>query len=797
MIKRSLLLSMLMAVALVSTAQRFNPRWMQDVWEANWIAPAGAPAHEYGIHYLRKDIDLPSKPASLKVLVSGDNHYSLYVNDAWVGIGPTRSDLNYWRFEVIDLAPYLKQGKNVIAATVWNEGEHRPEGQISYRTGFILQADDTAYRVFNTNGSWKGMSSKAYSPIPGIAYPAYYVAGPGERFMVNENDARWKSSDFSVNNWPAAVSVQWRGGTPKGIADINPWMLVPDPLPPIAREAPSFPMIRKITGGNASPNWPGDGSSIQIPANKKVDIILDETHLTNAYVNLKAMHGKGSVIAIRYAEALYDTTKGSTWSMYKGNRDDINGKVLLGRKDSLFLTNGGELDYQTLSFRTFRYIWISVTTGEEALELKSISSRFTGYPFELKASFNADNEYALPIFNVGWRTARLCAVDTYMDCPYYEQLQYIGDTRIQALVSLYNSGDDRLVRNAIEQMDQSRMAEGLTLSRHPSFSPQQIPTFSLWYIGMLYDYYKYRGDAQFIKDKLQGMRNVLWYFNKFQQADGRLKGVPYWMFTDWVEERKGWGGGTGPYSKNGSSAILDMQLLWAYQLAAYLETQLGMQAYAVQYGQEANRLKAAIQNKYWVASKQLYADTEEKDLFSQHTNTLAILTGMTNAATTPKIADRLERNDTLLAPASIYFRYYVHQALVKAGRGDHYFSWLDKWKENIQKGLTTWAEMSEVDYSRSDCHAWGASPNIEFFRTILGIDSDAPGFSKVKITPHLGTLTDVKGSMPHPYGMIHAKYKKTGEKWTATIELPKGLTGVLVWRGRVVVLRDGENVIKN
>ena len=83
------------------------------------------------------------------------------------------------------------------------------------------------------------------------------------------------------------------------------------------------------------------------------------------------------------------------------------------------------------------------------------------------------------ILEIGWRTARLCATETYMDCPYYEQLQYIGDARIQAMVSLYNSGDDRLVRNALDLMDHSRMAEGITLSRYPSNSPQQIPTFSL------------------------------------------------------------------------------------------------------------------------------------------------------------------------------------------------------------------------------------------------------------------------------------------------------------------------------
>ncbi len=141
------------------------------------------------------------------------------------------------------------------------------------------------------------------------------------------------------------------------------------------------------------------------------------------------------------------------------------------------------------------------------------------------------------MLDIGWRTARLCAAETYMDCPYYEQLQYIGDTRIQALVSLYNSGDDRLLRHAINLMDQSRQPEGVTFSRHPSHISQFIPTFSLWYIGVLYDYWMYGPDTTFIKTKLAGTRQVLNYFSNYQQADGSLKNVPYWMFTDWVEDK--------------------------------------------------------------------------------------------------------------------------------------------------------------------------------------------------------------------------------------------------------------------
>ena len=132
-------------------------------------------------------------------------------------------------------------------------------------------------------------------------------------------------------------------------------------------------------------------------------------------------------------------------------------------------------------------------------------------------------------------------------------------------------------------------------------------------------------------------------------------------------------------------------------------------------------------------------------------------------------------------------------ALTKAGLGNDYLKWLDIWKQNIEMGLTTWAEISEIDNARSDCHAWGASPNIEFFRTILGIDTDAPGFKKVKIDPHLGDLKNVNGKMPHPDGYIFAEYKLENNKWKIKIELPAKISGKLVWKGKALPLKGGVN----
>ena len=95
--------------------------------------------------------------------------------------------------------------------------------------------------------------------------------------------------------------------------------------------------------------------------------------------------------------------------------------------------------------------------------------------------------------------------------------------------------------------------------------------------------------------------------------------------------------------------------------------------------------------------------------------------------------------------------------------------------------------------TRSDCHAWGASPNIEFFRTVLGIDSDAVAFKRVRIEPHLGDLQEIGGTMPHPSGEISVHYKVKGRKLQVEVTLPKEVDGLFIWNGKQQYVRGGKN----
>jgi hypothetical protein len=786
-LSRITFLFIFIAIYTKNFAQNDNPAILHNQWKAAWIQVPDEPTTGYGVYLFRKNLDLNIKPASYRIHVSADNRYKLFVNEKLVSLGPARGDVTHWNYETLDIAPFLQQGRNIIAAVVWNEAQMRPEAQISFRTGLIVQGASDAGNNINTGSDWKGIRDPSYQPLPVKLPNTYYVAGPGETVTMSAHPRNWKKVDFDDGAWKNAEVIFQ--GNPKNVFGAFGipigWLLVPSSLPQMELTTERLKSIRSAMGVNVPSSFPSNKSPFTIAAGSKAVILLDQGHLTNAYPTLIFTGGKDATLTMEYAESLY------TKYPAKGNRNETEGKEFLGRKDSIISDGTAAQQFTTLNWRTYRYLRLTVNTKQEPVTIDDLYGTFTGFPFKYNAAIESDNPELKTIMQTGWRTARLCAVETYMDCPYYEQLQYIADTRIQALVSLYNSGDDRLIKNAMNLVDYSRQPEGITYSRHPSYSPQFIPTFSLWYIGMLSDYWMYGTDTSFAKNKLAGARQILNYFHNYQRSDGSLVNVPYWMFTDWVEE-KGWIEGTAPLGADSSSANVDLQLLYAYQVAANMEEKSGMKEYGRMYNKYAAQLKNTIRKKYWDASKGLVADRPEKDLYSQHANTLAILTEVVSGNEAAAIARKIVA-DTSLAQASIYFKYYLHRALIKAGLGNDYISWLGAWRDNLKMGLTTWGESPDINTTRSDCHAWGSSPNIEFLRTIVGIDSDAPGFTKIKVRPHPGPLNNIKAEMPHAKGKISAEYLKKNNRWFITLDLPAGLTGTLVWAGKNYPLKAGKN----
>ena len=740
----------------------------------------------------------------MRVWVSGDNRYKLFVNDQIVSIGPARSDIKHWNYEEVDLAPHLHAGNNKIVALIWNEGQDRAVANMTYRTGFFMRGVDKAAAVFNTNSQWRCIEDKSYRPVP-VQVPGYYAAGPGERvdkhFSISSqtNDTEWKKA--TVISGPNYINQSGAFGTYPG------WMMKKSELPQRELRLERMAEVRESKNVKVGSGFLKGTAPITIPAHTTATVIIDNKAETNAYVTLKFSGGDNSKIAIGYTEAFYESKPHSLMETpSKGNRNDIKGKVFIGRTDTIISNGLADQVFTTLMWRTYRYVVLTITTAEQSLTLNDIYGTFTGYPFQQTASITTNNNDLNQIFQMGWRTARLCAIETYMDCPYYEQMQYFGDSRIQALVTLYMTADDRLVRQLLDAGDWSRTANGVTQSRYPASIEQWIQPYALHYIYTMHDYMMYGNDTNFLRSKLIVERTILDYFHRYQSDDGRLRDLPGWNFTDWVDNDANWKYGVAQPGADGCSAVLDFQLLYAYQMAADLEKRIGMDALAEDYRLRAIRLKQSILKQYWRPEAGLFSDRSDRNVFSQHTNALAILTGTVPDSATLSIARMIEAGSVTgkeanvktsyhLAPASIYFKYYTYQAMVKAGLGDNYLKWLGVWHQYLQLGLTTCGETSDVNSTRSDCHAWGASPNIEFLRTVLGIDSDAPCFSRVAISPHLGDIQKIGGTMPTPHGNITVDYDAKDGQLSATITLPDQVSGRLLWKGKKALLHGGTNKI--
>jgi hypothetical protein len=765
--------------------------YAHDRWSAKWIRVPGSDPAAYGVYHFRRDFTSEHGAQHVRVFVSADNRYQLFLNGELIAVGPARSDLFHWRYETVDVGSRLRTGANVLAAVVWNDGPHRAIAQNSSGTGFLLQAEDPAFFLLNSSKSWLCVTDRAYSPQP-ISAPdlvQYTALGPNERFDATAYPWGWQADGFDDRSWSAAEELS-QGSPRLGRDGPNAWMLTPAPIPPEERRMSRLDRLRSANGVTPPAAFPRDAAPFTIAPNTHATLLLDQSFLTTAYPELIVSGGKNSTVHLRYAESLYDRTKPH---LEKGNRNEVQGKTFLGRFDT-YLPDGGEKRiYRPLYWRTYRYLELDIQTANEPLTVEDIRGIFTAYPFARTASIKLSDPdldaRVQQILSTGWRTARLCAHETYMDCPYYEQLQYAGDARIQMLVSLYNSGDARLMRNGIEEINASRTSEGATYSRAPSALPQYIPPFSLWWIGMVHDYWMYVDDPDFVRAMLPGVESILRFFAAYQKPNGSLGHLPWWNFVDWTAS---WNAGVPPANEDGSSsAAIDLQLVLAYQWAADLERGLGDISSASRYATAAETLKNTVRLTDWDSARRIFADQPEHRTYSQQVNTLAVLAGVLPAKDARDVLLRA-LDDPTLEHSSIYFLAYTNEALARVGDGGTYLQRLGPWLHMLQQGLTTWSEIDTPE-TRSDCHAWGASPNIEIFRTVVGITSAKPGYAAVRIAPNLGTLTALHAVVPHPKGRIDVQIDVAAR--TAAIRLPEGVPGEFIWKGRAHVLRPGENEI--
>lgn len=754
------------------------------IQDARWVSHPKVDPTKDQFLYFRLDFELEDDTTFI-LHVSGDQRFELKCDGLYLGMGPDRSDLTHWSFHSYELN--LKKGQHLLEVDLHFITTATALAQLTHYPALIVGTEGEACPELRTgHAPWHVQKREGIHCYKSKSFKGFMVAGP--EFHIESKSVHAQGESVFAKPYG-----EEQDHDPYG--QIYPhWRLFPTRLAEQVRASVSgMGKIRSVTNTADAPmieskdgmveHWNSlvAGAQITIPSHTTQSVLWDLEEYFCAYPELWLRGGKDSSVVMRWAESCFmDNDHGQG---HKGNRNDIEGKYFFGFGDT-FTTDGGDVNFTTPWWRAGRYIQITVSTSDAPLTIARISLSETRYPSEDMSSFSSNDTELDAIEPLAVRGIEMCRHETYMDCPYYEQMMYVGDTRLQMLTHYTMEHQPPLNLRSIELFDWSRHVSNFVLERHPSSHRQLSTTFSMIWILILKDQAWWQDNPDFVKERMPGMRSMLEEFRSLADDRMILSHLPGWSFIDWVDS---WNIGYAPEGQFGTSAVNNLLFLLTLQSAIELEGVFGDEFIAQSYGRWSTALTDSIRDLFWDAERGIFADDLNKEDYSEHAQCLAILSGCF-----PELEDQCFRGLITapdLARTTVYFSFYLLETFKKMGRGDLIIEKMDFWKDLVSQGFKTPVETPEP--SRSDCHAWGSHPLFHMHASIMGIRPTTPGFKQVEIAPQLGGLTEFRTKTPHPLGWIEVDIQKQGLTWTVEVSLPVGLEGSFIWDAHSYPLQAG------
>lgn len=804
-----------------------------EPWRANWITHPDIGPAEQNVVLFRTDFDLGAQvPDSFAVDVTGDNAYRLFVNGEWVGFGPQLGEIQHWRYERYDLAPYLRPGANTVAVQVTNWGHHRGFGIQSVHTGLLVQGYGAADEVLTTTGyddRWRVAVNTGVrdhlvrwrSGVENDIIGGLYANNPTDSVLAGAYPWDWAEPEFDASPWTVAPFLE-RGHRADGGSGFL-WLVAPRTTPPQVLTPATFAALRQsaqaprtqpddaaavatataLRDAGDPPTVPRDwqlgAAAATIPANTTARFLLDLGAVDIGFPELKWSGGRDAVAKYTWAENLFD----ADGSPRKPQRDSVIDTRVKGYFDVVRGGGGAEVrTYVPTWYRTFRYLEIAVATADEPLQLWAPSYQRVRSSVPIIAEWASDD----PTFDAAWelgrRTVALSTQDYYLSDAYYETMQYVGDTKVHALVWQALTGDYRHTANALRDFDRSRTAEGVLKSCYPLRYNFFHSSYSLIWVDMVVDYLERSGDTALALELLPGVSHTLAYFDQhYNSASGWLEGIPYKAFVDWYI-----GGRAGLAAGADQERSVPVMLQYAHALASAerLARAVGTDAVALAqaeaYAARRAEVVADVRACCYDATRHLVSERPDGEPIDQHSTILGVLTGVVPTADAAG-ALRALLSDDRLTPATYYFRYYLLEALRQNAPHavDLARDAVDPWYGLVEAGATTMVERydSPDKPSRSEAHPWGAAPTLMAFALWAGIDFDrGDGPAVIRMSPAFGHLREVRGYTP-VYGArdgVRFDLRRVGAEGIAGFVEAQDTPVELRWGDRSWTVAAGERV---
>lgn len=735
--------------------------------EAMWITVPEEHIRDFGFTttdlngrfaYFRCDFSL-AEAATMTLDITACSRYRLWVNGQPVHSGPCRGDVYRQYYDTINISKHLLIGDNTLAVQVLLCDTNAVESMFLPQSSLTaIMGRATRHRLAIEGNAVNARGEVLATVTTGVAKWKVKLEDTTVLTSVSSTEnlgAVQESFDFrnTCAHWKTASTEAWPDVELLRAAGQKHWFENFGVQPHYPLRPRQIPLLKEtVTAFPAAKNPQLTPMGIRIPANSTQTIRLERDAHTNAHPQFPFSGGKGAQVTISYAEI-----------ENPGDYYRIEDKLVL---------DGSDLTYEPFWYRTFRYITITVQASAEDVVLYPPVVIETGYPLDVQAVIRSSDPKVEALWDICVRTLRNCMYETYMDCPFYEQLQYIMDTRLQVLFTYCVSNDLKLVKKALEDFHHSLRPDGLIQGRYPSAYTQIISTFSLHYIIMLEEYLRQTGDIATVKRYRSDVDSILEYYDRHIGEMDLVEHLGYWQFVDW---QKAWetSGGVPTAALTGPSTIINLMYGYALLRGADLNEVTGRPGVAQEYRVRQQKIAERIQALCWDENRRLYREGPATQQFSQHAQAWAILNGMVSKETAANmLSHTLEDEDMIMA--SFAASYEVFRAFEWAGIYEKTETMMQRWHDLVDAGCTTCPETPED--ARSQCHAWSALPIFEYVRTIAGIRAAQSNWETVEIKPNLMGLPDLNGTVPTPKGNISFRY--TGN--TYEISLPDGMEAVFI-----------------
>lgn len=425
----------------------------------------------------------------------------------------------------------------------------------------------------------------------------------------------------------------------------------------------------------------------------------------------------------------------------------------------------GSVEYGNTGFRFVRLDLLGEDTEIRLVTVRAIS-RYRDIPYV--GDFRCNDERLNKIWRTGAYTVHLNMQEYLWDGVKRDRLVWIGDMHPEVMAVNTVFGNHKVVQKSLDYVRNSTP---------PTEWMNGICSYSLWWIIIQHHLYEYYGDLSYLREQHAYLTELL--HTVMSNFDGSKENFKTGRFIDWPTSEK-------PAAIHAGLQALSVR---AMEAGADMAGWLGDPALKDECAATAARLRKyrpAVTN-----SKQAEALLYLEDMADVDQTRNVILTGGANGF-------------------SSFMGYYMLEALAKSGDYDQAMKMIsDYWGAMLDLGATTFWE--DFDYSKaagagrideivpagkydihadggaycyvglrhSFCHGWASGPTIWLSSHVLGIEPAEPGFKKVRINPHLGSLEWAEGSYPTPYGPIYVSHKKAANgSIKSEIKLPKGVKRV-------------------